>query len=108
MAIHPDFPVAFEHYKVGRLDAAEQSCRQVLAAEPNHADALHLLGLVAYARGRHEDAASLITRAIQADGSRPTFHNNLGNVLKEQGKLNEAVECYRHSLQLSPAPAAIL
>ena len=29
-------------------------------------------------------------------------HNNLGNALKEQGKLDEAVACYRRALELKP------
>ena len=29
-------------------------------------------------------------------------HNNLGNAFKEQGKLDEAVACYRRALELKP------
>ncbi len=29
-------------------------------------------------------------------------HNNLGNALKDQGKLNEAVACYRRALEAKP------
>ena len=32
----------------------------------------------------------------------PTAHNNLGNALKDQGKLDEAVACYRRALELKP------
>ena len=33
-------------------------------------------------------------------------HNNLGNTLKDQGKLDEAVACYRRALELKPDYAA--
>ena len=29
-------------------------------------------------------------------------HNNLGNALKDQGKLDEAMACYRRALELKP------
>ena len=32
----------------------------------------------------------------------PAFHNNLGNVFKEQGKLDEAAACFRRALELNP------
>jgi protein O-GlcNAc transferase len=99
---------AFESYKAGRLDVAERCCRQLLEAEPNHADALHLLGLIAYARGGKDESAALIGRAIDEDRLRPTFHNSLGNVFKEQGKLHEAAECYRRALAIAPATAPVL
>ena len=29
-------------------------------------------------------------------------HNNLGNALQDQGKLDEAIACYRRALELKP------
>jgi len=43
-----------------------------------------------------------IQRAIALDGTVVTFHNNLGNVLKDQGKLDQALACYRRALELKP------
>ena len=40
-------------HQVGRLAEAEACYRQVLAVQPNHADALNLLGLAAYQTGPH-------------------------------------------------------
>jgi len=34
-------------------------------------------------------------------------HNNLGNILKEQGKLKEAIACYRRALELNPKFAKV-
>ncbi len=39
--------VAIEHHRAGRLREAETIYRQILAADPNHLDAWHLLGLIA-------------------------------------------------------------
>lgn len=39
---------AAEHHAAGRLDDAEQLCDAVLAALPEHAEALHRRGVLAF------------------------------------------------------------
>ncbi len=103
MATIPEqFSLAVEHHQAGRLQAAESLYRQILAVEPNHADAIHLLGMVAYQQGQHEVAAQFVQRAIALDGNAAVFHNNLSQVFKDQGKLDEAVACCRRALELKP------
>ena len=99
--------IAIQHHQSGRLQAAEQIYRQILAAEPNHPDTLHLLGVIAHQVGKLEVAVHYIGRAIELKGDVADFHNNLGNVLRDQGKLDEAIACYRRALKLKPDyPAA--
>jgi Flp pilus assembly protein TadD len=76
---------AIQHHQAGRLRAAEQICRQILAVEPNHADAIHLLGVIALQAGKPGIAIEYIQRAIALKGNAPAFHNNLGNALKAEG-----------------------
>jgi predicted O-linked N-acetylglucosamine transferase (SPINDLY family) len=94
--------IAVQHHQAGRLQAAEQIYRQVLAVEPKQADAWHLLGVVAHQMGKHEVAVGYIRRAIQLTGTEAAFHVNLGNALNSQGKLDEAIVCFRHALGLKP------
>jgi predicted O-linked N-acetylglucosamine transferase (SPINDLY family) len=94
--------IAIRHHQAGRLQVAEQLYRQILAAAPNHADAIHLLGLVAHQVGKHEMAVEYIRRAIGLNGNAAVLHNSLGNALKDQGKLDEAIACYRRALELKP------
>ena len=54
--------IAMEQHQAGRLAAAEEIYRRILAAEPNHAHALHLLGVTAHQRGEHETAIDYITK----------------------------------------------
>ena len=70
--------IAVQHHQAGRLQAAEQIYRQILAVEPNHADALHLLGVIAHQLGKHEAAVEYIARAIGLNGNAAVFHSNLG------------------------------
>ncbi|MGA2064341.1 MAG: tetratricopeptide repeat protein [Thermoguttaceae bacterium] len=97
--------LAARHHQAGRLQAAEQIYRHILAAEPNQADALHMLGVIAYQLRKHAVAVRYIRRAIALNGTEATFHNNLGMALKDQGKLDEAVACHRRALELNPDSA---
>ena len=107
MTTHPDaFAAAVQHYQAGQLQDAEQICRHVLAADPGHADALHLLGMIASQCGQHDAAADLIRQAIARKDDEPTYHSNLGAVLKALGKLEEAAQSCRRALELNPNSAA--
>jgi Flp pilus assembly protein TadD len=68
---------ALRLHQRGELAEAEQMYRQVLAADPHHADALHLLGMIAYQTGREEDAAEWIGKAIAINGNAAAYHSNL-------------------------------
>ena len=74
--------IAVEHHQAGRLEQAEQIYRQILAAEPDQADALHLLGVIAHQSGRHAIAVDYIRRAIGREGGRAIFHNSLGEAYR--------------------------
>ncbi|WP_242151478.1 tetratricopeptide repeat protein [Sphingomonas sp. BAUL-RG-20F-R05-02] len=96
---------ALRHHQSGQLDAAEQGYRAVLAIEPRHADALHLLGVIAHQRGDNDNARRLIADAIAQNDRVAAFHNNLGNVLVQLGRHSEAGTAYARAVQLQPAHA---
>jgi tetratricopeptide (TPR) repeat protein len=93
---------AAEHHAAGRLDDAEQLCDAVLAALPEHAEALHRRGVLAFQRGALGHAADLVRRAIAADTNSPEPRNSLGNILHAGGDYAGAIKCYRISLSLGP------
>ncbi|WP_407702803.1 MULTISPECIES: tetratricopeptide repeat protein [Thiorhodovibrio] len=76
--------------------------RAILAAEPEDADALHLLGLAAHQAGDHETAESLIRKAINIERSNPAYYLNYGQVLKKFGRLYDALAAYDAALKISP------
>ena len=94
--------IAIQHHQGGRLHAAEQIYRQILAFQPNHVDATHLLGVIASQMGQHEAAAEYIERAIGLKEDVAVFHNNLGEVYRALGRNSQAVACYRRALELNP------
>jgi predicted O-linked N-acetylglucosamine transferase (SPINDLY family) len=97
------FSLAVQHHQAGRLEQAESLYRQILQVEPQHPDALHLLGVIAFQGGQHAVAIQYITQAIAQDSRRAEFHYNLGNILKAEGKLAEAIAHYERALGLRPA-----
>jgi predicted O-linked N-acetylglucosamine transferase (SPINDLY family) len=90
------------HHQAGRLDQAEPLYRKVLATEPNHADALHLLGVLAYQCGKIAPALQLIERALPALAELPDAHLNYGNALRADGRPKEAAASYRRAIALKP------
>jgi tetratricopeptide (TPR) repeat protein len=94
--------VAIQHHRAGRLQAAEQIYQQVLAVEPNHADAWHLLGVIAHQRGKHGIAVEYIGRAIGLEGNVAEYNNTLGGVYCSLRRTAEAIACYRRALELKP------
>ncbi len=91
----------FRYHQAGRLAEAEARYQQVLAAEPSHADALHLLGVVSHQAGRSDLAVELIRLAIKQSGQ-PVFYLNLGTALKERRRPDEAVAAYRDAIRIKP------
>ncbi len=89
-------------HRTGHLEHAAHLYRQVLAQVPDHADALHMLGLLTSQQGHHADAARYIQQAIALDAQRPDFHTNLGEVWRKQGMPEQAVASYRRALHIAP------
>jgi len=92
---------AMELHRAGQLEAAETLYQELYNADPTDADALHLLGVVADARGAPERAVGLIGRALEIRES-PRFHCNLGMALGHLKRHDAAVVSYRRALQLRP------
>jgi predicted O-linked N-acetylglucosamine transferase (SPINDLY family) len=98
---------ALMHHQGGRLAEAEALYRQVLAQDPAHGGALHLLGLVAGQTGRTEVAIDLMERAIAVAPGVAEYHSNLGEAYRQAGRLEEAIAHFRRALELKPALAHV-
>jgi protein O-GlcNAc transferase len=94
--------LAVQHHQAGRLANAEQIYRQVLAQQPNHADALHLLGVLAGQARRYDIAVELIRRAIAINTSNAPYYGNLGKFLLDNGQHAEAITACRQAIRLKP------
>jgi len=93
---------ALAHHQAGRLGPAQEIYRQVLAREPNHPDALHLLGLIAHQAGDNAAAVQLIERAIKLRPRAPEFYINLAIALRQLNRMYDAQRAYETAIALNP------
>jgi tetratricopeptide (TPR) repeat protein len=90
----------------GRLADAESLCRQVLAAQPDHAGALYQLGTLILGQSRPQEALELLQRAADLQPGSAACRCDLGVVYRLLGRLDMAVASYRQALTLQPDLAA--
>jgi len=99
--------LAIRTHQRGERELAIQMYERVLAAAPEHPDALHFLGVAQHQRGRSEQALALLARAIASDPTAPGPYLNRGNVLLEQGRFDEATADYARATELGLDSAAV-
>ena len=102
MTIQQAFEQAVHHHQSGRLAEAEALYRQILTGKPDHAETLHMLGLLAHQTGHHDAGAELIGQATQVAPENSVYQSNLATVLFEGGRLDAAIAAYRRTLELDP------
>ncbi|WP_175803997.1 tetratricopeptide repeat protein [Burkholderia ambifaria] len=92
---------ALAHHQAGRLGEAKTLYDAILHAQPGQPDAMHFLGLLACQLKQYDAGLALMERSLAA---RPdaSYFNNLGNMLRECGRLDDAIAHYRRAVALRP------
>jgi tetratricopeptide (TPR) repeat protein len=93
---------AVEAYAAGRLGEAEFYSRLVLASDKKQFDALHLLGLIEFQRGRLEEAQSLFRQSARMNPRSAAAHINYALVLQHLDRSKEALASLDRALALDP------
>jgi tetratricopeptide (TPR) repeat protein len=96
------FEAGLAHHQAGRAGAARALYDRALRADPDHFDALHLLGVVLVQAGEGPAGVALIERAIAVRPGDVAARSNLGWALAEAGRLDDAVAAYDGALELDP------
>jgi len=96
------------HHRAGRVDRARECYQALLQGDPNHADANHLMGVLALQDRRWKDAEALIATALAANAKVAPYHDHLGVAFRNQGRLADAEACHRRALAIDPKSAAAL
>ena len=87
----------------GRIAEAEAIYRAVLARDPRHFEATHLLGLAALQTGQLALAVETLERAVALDPQSAKARNNLGNALRASGQLDNAASRFAEARSLDPS-----
>jgi predicted O-linked N-acetylglucosamine transferase (SPINDLY family) len=85
-----------------QLREADDICRAVLAREPNHPQALHLLGASANAADQAQVAIDYLQSAIAQRDDVAEFHNSLGLALLKAERVEDAVSAFRRAIEIDP------
>lgn len=96
-------------HQSGDLDAARSVYNTILASDPKHADALHLLGTALAQTGAFEEAIEALQAALDIDPDEPTFllnyaeaHFRLGCQALADGAFAEAKVSFSKALGSNP------
>ena len=99
---------AFALQQAGRLAEAEKAYNQILAAQPDHFDSLHLLGIVYHRRGDDAQALRHIDLALEINPNDILALNNRGIALRALKRFEDALASYDRALALWPDYAEAL
>ena len=95
------YKTGLRHMQEGRYLDAQACCREALAQDPRHADALHLMGLLAAQAEQLDQAVEWIANAIRLE-PKPEYLASLGTTLLRQGRYEEALKVFDKAVQLGP------
>lgn len=105
METETDLSRALAQHQAGNLSQAAALYSNILAAHPQHADALHLLGLVEKARGNLSLARDLIIQACALQTQTPTYLLSLSDVFYAQSDFMAAEQACRQLLLIDGSSA---
>jgi len=103
MDIPQSLDLAVQHHTAGRFADAERIYAEILALDPDNADALHLSGVIALQTNRLIQARDLIQKAIARNPAIAEYHNNLGNVFIKTDQIEDAIAAFEQAIRLRPS-----
>jgi tetratricopeptide (TPR) repeat protein len=92
----------------GELAGAERMLRGILAVEPGHFDARHLLGLICHQQGRNVEALQLVSALLKAVPRSAELLNNCGLILTALTQHQQALACFEEAFALNTGNLAAL
>ena len=98
-----EFRQGLARHQQGNLVEAERHYDAALKSQPDHFEALHMLGVIALQRGRIERGVEIITKAVALNENSPVAFNNLAKGLKDLGRFDEAIIHFERAIALAPA-----
>lgn len=87
-------------FRMSKLDKAEESLREALAADAEYVPAIHLKGKVLSRSGRHDEAIQLLSTLSQRSPKNISTKVNLGSAYVQAERHEEAKEVFNSVLEL--------
>ena len=89
-------------HEAGRLDEAEKIFKEIIAQNPEYADAYNLLGIVYAGHKNFKEALRYFKEAVRLDSDNAAYNSNYGNALQDNDELNESLPYYLRAIELKP------
>jgi protein O-GlcNAc transferase len=99
-AIRKLLETSLSHHQSGRLVEAEKGYARVLADQPRHPDALHLLGVLCGQLGRFDRAIDLLNQSIAANPNAADYHSDLAKICRKAGRIDAAMAAFENACRL--------
>ena len=99
------FQLAVSFHSQGRWQDAAVLYDSVIAAQPGHADAWHMRGMLHAQAAEYAQAVKLISQAISLDATKSAYFNNRGLAQLSQQNFAEALSDFQQAIALEPGLA---
>src|SRR5579859_3941164 len=96
---HPPLLDALADHRAGRLTAAEDAYRVLIAARPGDSAVNHHLGVLLVQTGRVEEGLSHLKSALQVNSAEPLYYFSLAKGLLAAGNPGEAGAVLKQAMQ---------
>lgn len=91
---------ALAAHRSGDMSGAEEGYCAILLLAPDHADALHLLGMCRHQGGAGREAFDLMSHAISVRADAAEYHNTLGAILRGVREFDSAIQSFTRAVRL--------
>jgi tetratricopeptide (TPR) repeat protein len=102
LMLHADLLPGWQMHQAGRAADAARCYHALLARQPDHAEALHLFGVLHHQNGYFARAVELIGRAVALRPETAAYHANLAEAYRALGRHEQAIDCCQAALRLQP------
>ncbi len=93
---------AYELHHAGKLTTAEKLYNKLLEEQPEHIDALFLLGTLNLQQGDYDTACIFFRKTLNLVPNHAMALCNLGTTLQRSDNYEEAISSYRKAISLKP------
>lgn len=97
-----DFAAIVRLFQSGQLPEAGARCQALLAQNPKHFDAHHLLGVILMQAQRPDQAVAHLQQAAQLRASNGDVQLVLGAALAMTGRVDQALPCFQRAVKTLP------
>ncbi|MGH6727021.1 MAG: tetratricopeptide repeat protein [Pseudolabrys sp.] len=101
-AVDAKFRQGVRLHQNAKYAEAARVYQDLLRQDPNHFDALHLLGVIALQTGKFLQSVELLTKALKLNPATATAFSNLGSALIALHNYVEALQCFDNAIAIQP------